>query len=134
MLLLLSHFSCVQPCTTTWTAHPPSMGFSRQEYWSGVPLPSPILRILVYIWASQVVLVVKNPTSISGLGRSPGIGNGMPLQYSCLENSLVQRNLVGCSPWDCKELDITEGLNTKHKCIYVSPDLSIHPTRPSPLY
>ena len=31
---------------TPWTAAhqaPPSMGFSRQEYWSGVPLPSPIL-------------------------------------------------------------------------------------------
>ena len=30
---------------TPWTAThqaPPSMGFSRQEYWSGVPLPSPI--------------------------------------------------------------------------------------------
>ena len=30
---------------TSWTAAyqaPPSMGFSRQEYWSGVPLPSPI--------------------------------------------------------------------------------------------
>jgi len=29
---------------TPWTAAyqaPPSMGFSRQEYWSGVPLPSP---------------------------------------------------------------------------------------------
>jgi len=41
---------------------------------------------------------VKNPPanagdardvgSISGLGRSPGIGNGNPLQYSCLENSM----------------------------------------------
>ena len=33
---------------TPWTAAyraPPSMGFSRQEYWSGVPLPSPICRI-----------------------------------------------------------------------------------------
>ena len=32
---------------TPWTAAyqaPPSMGFSRQEYWSGVPLPSPICR------------------------------------------------------------------------------------------
>ena len=31
---------------TPWTAAsqaPPSMGFSRQEYWSGVPLPSPTL-------------------------------------------------------------------------------------------
>ena len=32
---------------TPWTAAyqaPPSMGFSRQEYWSGVPLPSPRFR------------------------------------------------------------------------------------------
>ena len=37
--------SCVRPSVTPWTAAfqaPPSMGFSRQEYWSGVPLPSPI--------------------------------------------------------------------------------------------
>ena len=36
--------SCVQLLATLWTAAhqaPPSMGFSRQEYWSGVPLPSP---------------------------------------------------------------------------------------------
>ena len=37
----------VRPSATPWTAAyqaPPSMGFSRQEYWSGVPLPSPIGR------------------------------------------------------------------------------------------
>ena len=36
--------SCVRLLVTPWTAAyqgPPSMGFSRQEYWSGVPLPSP---------------------------------------------------------------------------------------------
>ena len=36
--------SCVQLLVTPWTAAyqaPPSMGFSRQEYWSGVPSPSP---------------------------------------------------------------------------------------------
>ena len=36
--------SPVQLFVTPWTAAyqaPPSMGFSRQEYWSGVPLPSP---------------------------------------------------------------------------------------------
>ena len=36
--------SCPTP-SDPWTAAyqaPPSMGFSRQEYWSGVPLPSPI--------------------------------------------------------------------------------------------
>ena len=36
---------------TPWTAAhqaPPSMGFSRQEYWSGVPLPSPYGSLDVY--------------------------------------------------------------------------------------
>ena len=36
--------SCARLLVTPWTAAyqaPPSMGFSRQEYWSGVPLPSP---------------------------------------------------------------------------------------------
>ena len=43
LLPLLSHFSCVRLFTTPWTAAyqaPLSMGFSRQEYWSGVPSPS----------------------------------------------------------------------------------------------
>ena len=45
---------------------------------------------------SQVALVVKNlpanaadardAASIPGLGRSPGVGKGNPLQYSCLKN------------------------------------------------
>ena len=48
------------------------------------------------IWASQVV--VKNPPAYAGdindtgyipeSGRSPGVGNGNPLQYSCLENPM----------------------------------------------
>ena len=52
-------------------------------------------------WASQVVLVVKNPPgstgdardgdSIPGSGRSPGGGHSNPLQYSCLENSMDRR-------------------------------------------
>ena len=44
LLLLLSHFSHVQLCVTTQTAArqaPLSLGFSRQEYWSGLPLSSP---------------------------------------------------------------------------------------------
>ena len=45
LLLLLSHFSCVQLCATPKTAAhqaPPSLGFSRQEHWSGLPFPSPM--------------------------------------------------------------------------------------------
>ena len=45
LLLLLSRFSRVWLLATPWTAAyqaPPSMGFSRQEYWSGLPFPSPL--------------------------------------------------------------------------------------------
>ena len=45
LLLLLSHFSRVRLCATPQTAAhqaPPSLGFSRQEHWSGLPFPSPM--------------------------------------------------------------------------------------------
>ena len=41
--------SRVWPSATPWTAAyqaPPSMGFSRQEYWSGVPSPSPMIILI----------------------------------------------------------------------------------------
>ena len=41
---MLSRFSRAQFCVTPWTVAcqaPPSMGFSRQEYWSELPFPSP---------------------------------------------------------------------------------------------
>ena len=46
--------------------------------------------------------------SIPGSGKSPGVGNGNPPQYSCLENPHGERSLVGYSPWGCKESDTTE--------------------------
>ena len=45
LTLLLSHFSRVQlHATPSTAAHqaPPSLGFSRQEHWSGLPFPSPM--------------------------------------------------------------------------------------------
>ena len=45
LLLLLSCFSHVRLCETPETAAhqaPPSLGFSRQEHWSGLPFPSPM--------------------------------------------------------------------------------------------
>ena len=50
--------------------------------------------------------------SIPGLGRSPGEGNGNPLQYYCLENPQGQRSLAGCIPWGHKESDNIEQLRT----------------------
>ena len=44
---------------------------------------------------------------IPGSGRCPGVGNGNPLQYSCLENPHGQRSLAGYSPLGRKELGMT---------------------------
>ena len=44
---------------------------------------------------------------IPGLERSPGVGNGNPLQYSCLENPM-DRGAWQISPWVCKESDTAE--------------------------
>ena len=51
--------SRVQPSATPWTAAyqaPPSMGFSRQECWSGVPLPSPYIDLDICICAYTYIL------------------------------------------------------------------------------
>ena len=91
--------------TTPWTAAyqaPLPMGFSRQEYWNGLPLPSPF--ITYYYLAKQDPIFKANFTYIFSflLGRNLGVelvghdwatslsrigeGNGNPLQCSCLEN------------------------------------------------
>ena len=44
---MLSHFSHVRLSVTPWTMArqaPLSMGFSRQEYWRGLPFPSPVIK------------------------------------------------------------------------------------------
>ena len=58
--------------------------------------------------------MVKNPPaspgdvgSILGLGRSPGEGNGSPLQYSCLGNPMNKGDLAGYNPWGHEESDAT---------------------------
>ena len=48
--------------------------------------------------------------SSPGLGRSPGGGQGNPLQYSWPGKSHRQRGLVGCSPKGSKDWDMTERL------------------------
>ena len=51
---------------------------------------------------------VGNLGSVPGLRRSPEEGNGNPLQYSCLENSMDRG--AWQAPWGRKESDITERL------------------------
>ena len=54
LLLLLSRFSRVRLCEIPWmAAHraPPSLGFSRQEHWSGLPFPSPMHESEKWKWS-----------------------------------------------------------------------------------
>ena len=76
-----------------------SIGFSRQEYWRGLPCPPPVyfpvpgveLRSLMSPKLANLkasAYTVGDPGSSPGSGRSSGEGNGKPLQYSCLENPM----------------------------------------------
>ena len=64
--------SRVPLCATPWTAAhqaPPSMGFSRQEYWSGIPLPSPSFLLVICFSHSNVYRVYS--VSISQSSHLP---------------------------------------------------------------
>ena len=70
--------SRVRPSVTLWTAAnqaPPSMGFSRQEYWSGVPLPAPsaLLQSHVKDYRSQTtvtnIVIMKKFKLLWGLPK-----------------------------------------------------------------
>ena len=66
LLLLLSRFSRVRLCATPETAAhqaPLSLGFSRQEHWSGLPFPSPMHESEKWKWSRWVM---------SDSSRSPG--------------------------------------------------------------
>ena len=70
MKVKVKSLSRVQPLATPWTAAhqaPPFMGFSRQEYWSGVPLPSPISCLHDYkrlLTSLSTFSLVPQPSSI----------------------------------------------------------------------
>ena len=101
--------SCWRPC-----GHKGLEGNQRTQEAQTVlavrePWQSLVLRPSYIPMGFLVGPVVKNlpfnagDTGLSpGSGRSPRKGNGNPLQYSCLEKSLGQRNLVGYSPWGHK--------------------------------
>ena len=49
----------------------------------------------------------RDTSSIPRWGKSPGVGNGNPLQYSCLENSMDGATWGATSLWGRKESDMT---------------------------
>ena len=76
-MLLLSHFSCVQLCAT------PSLGFSRQEPWSGLPFPSPMHKSEKWKWSRSVMSNSSPPHGLQPArllhpwdfpGKSTGVG------------------------------------------------------------
>ena len=98
--------SVVSDLATPWTAAyqaPPSMGFSRQEYWSGVPLSSPGKGREVNKDPPNNTRYVRDMGSILELGRSSGGGHSNSLQYSCLENPMNRgawwATVLGSQSW-----------------------------------
>ena len=64
LLVLLSCFNCVRLCATPeMAAHqaPPSLGFSRQEHWSGLPFPSPTHESEKWKWSRSVMSDSERP-------------------------------------------------------------------------
>ena len=86
LLLLLSCFSRVRLCATPqMAAHqaPPSLGFSRQEHWSGLPFPSPMLESEKWKWSHSVMSDPQRPHGLQPTrllrpwdfpGESTGVG------------------------------------------------------------
>ena len=70
--------------------------------------------ILFIIWASLVARMVKNMLAMP-VTRAQSLGLEVPLEYpllySRLENLHGHRNMMGCSPWGCKESGTTEQLS-----------------------
>ena len=82
-LLLLSHFSHVQLCATPQTAAhqvPPSLGFSRQGYWNGLPFPSPMHACMlscfsrVQLYATLWTAAHQAPLSTGFSRQDSGVG------------------------------------------------------------
>ena len=86
LLLLLSHFSRVRLCVTPETAAhqaPPSLGFSRQEYWSGLPFPSPMHKSVSEV--AQSCPTLSDPIDCSLPGSSAhGIFQARVLEWGAI--------------------------------------------------
>ena len=86
LLLLLSRFSRIRLCATPETAAhqaPPSLGFSRQKHWSGLPFPSPMHESEKWKWSRTVMSDSSRPHELQPTrllrpwdfpGKSTGVG------------------------------------------------------------
>ena len=105
--------SCVQLLVIPWTvAHqaPPSMGFSRQEYWSGVPLPSParIYQITVDCDRSheikrRLLLGKKVMTNLDSILKSRDIT--LSTKVRLVKAMVFPVVMYGCKSWTIKKAE-----------------------------
>ena len=106
---------------TPWTAAyqaPPSTGFSRQKYWSGVPFPSPrdthLSSVPLDLGFRSFTCHLEYNLSIFKCGHTLyviGRRQWHPTPVLLPGKSHGWRSLVGCSPWGREELDTTERLH-----------------------
>ena len=91
LLLLLSRFSRVRLCAIPYTAAhqaPPSLGFSRQEHWSGLPFPSPMHESESE--DAQLCPTLRNPMDCSPPGPSVhGIFQARVLDWGAIAFSIT---------------------------------------------
>ena len=115
LLLLLSRFSRVRLCATPQTAAheaPPSLGFSRQEHWSGLLFPSPMQDSEKWEWSCSVVSDSQQPHGLQPTrllhpwdfpGKSTGVGCRFLLQCMKIksESEVTQSCPTLSDPTDC---------------------------------
>ena len=98
-MLLLSHFSRVRLCATPQTAAhqaPPSLGFSRQEHWSGLPFPSPMIKVKGESEVTQSCPTLSDPMGCSLPGFSVhGIFQARVLEWRAT-TIFKQKSLIRC--------------------------------------
>ena len=98
LLLLLNRFSRVRLCVTPETAAhqaPPSLGFSRQEYWSGLLFPSPMHESEKWKWSRSVVSDSSWPHGLQLLGFSVhGTFQARALEWVGITFYLVYKSFV----------------------------------------
>ena len=108
LFMLLSRFSCVRLCATPETAAhqaPPSLGFSRQERWSGLPFPFPTHEVKSESEVAQSCLTLRDPMDCSLPGSSiHGIFQARVLDRGAIEMCLVGLNFLFCLVWTLKQL------------------------------
>ena len=84
----------------------PSLGFSRQEYWSGLPFPSPMRESEKWKWSHSVVSNSVRPhrwqpTRLPCPWDSPGksTGVGFPFLLQCMKGKSLSRARLLATPW-----------------------------------